>query len=269
MRSTTRSTDHHERPVSHLTPEHHHPWDEHAAWWQAEFTDGADPEYSDQILPLIAERLPSRGLVVDVGCGEGQVARLAAASGLDVIGVDPSGLQVGEAQRRGGGPRYLRGSAAGLALREGIAEAAVACLVFEHIDDLDAAIDEVARVLVPGGRFLFLLNHPLLQTPNSGWIDDQILDPPEQYWRVGEYLNEAVTMEEVTAGVYVRFLHRPLGRYLNSLRRAGLVLEEFVEPAPPSSFLARAEEYEAAQSIPRLLLLDLRKSRNPRLPYEQ
>lgn len=269
MRSTRRSTGHHERPVTHLTPEHHHPWDEHAAWWQAEFTDGADPEYTHQILPLIAARLPSAGVVVDVGCGEGQVARLAAGAGLEVIGVDPSGLQVGAAQARGGGPRYVRGGAAALGLRDGVAVAAVACLVFEHIDDLDGAIDEVARVLTPGGRFLFLLNHPLLQTPNSGWIDDQILDPPEQYWRVGEYLNEAETMEEVTAGVYVRFLHRPLGRYLNSLRRAGLVLEEFVEPPPPSAFLARAEEYEAAQSIPRLLLLDLRKVGDRRYPYEQ
>jgi ubiquinone/menaquinone biosynthesis C-methylase UbiE len=42
---------------------------------------------------------------------------------------------------------------------------AVACLVFEHIDEVDGAIAEVARVLEPGGRFLFLLNHPLLQTP--------------------------------------------------------------------------------------------------------
>ncbi len=239
-----------------------HPWDEHAPWWQEEFTDGADPEYTDQILPLIAERLPDEpgALLVDVGCGEGQVSRLAAAAGMTVIGVDPSGLQIAEAERRGGGPTYCRAGADALPVRDGAAAAVVACLVFEHIDDLDAAIDEVARVLRPGGRFLFLLNHPLLQTPGSGWIDDQILDPPEQYWRVGEYLVEAETMEEVTAGAYVRFLHRPLGRYLNSLRRAGLVLEEFVEPAPPPAFLARADEYDAARTIPRLLLLDLRKA---------
>lgn len=237
-----------------------HPWDRHAQWWQDEFTDGADPEYTDQILPLIAERLPAAGMLVDVGCGEGQVSRLAAAAGLEVVGVDPSGLQIAEAERRGGGPRYVQAGADSLPVDDGAADAVVACLVFEHIDDLDGAIDEVARVLRPGGRFLFLLNHPLLQTPNSGWIDDQILDPPEQYWRVGEYLTEAETMEQVTAGTYIRFLHRPLGRYLNSLRRAGLLLEEFVEPAPPPAFLARADEYDAASTIPRLLLMDLRRA---------
>ena len=45
-----------------------------------------------------------------------------------------------------------------------------------------------ARVLQPGGRFLCFLNHPLLQAPGSGWIDDHILE--EQYWRVGPYLVE-------------------------------------------------------------------------------
>ena len=93
----------------------------------------------------------------------------------------------------------------------------MACLVFEHIREVDAAIAEVARVLVPGGRFLFFLNHPLLQTPNSGWIDDQILDPPEQYWRIGPYLVEDETVEEVEKGVFIPFIHRPLSRYVNAL----------------------------------------------------
>ncbi len=32
-----------------------------------------DHEYTEQILPLIAANLPGSGLLVDVGCGEGQV----------------------------------------------------------------------------------------------------------------------------------------------------------------------------------------------------
>ena len=95
--------------------------------------------------------------------------------------------------------------------------------MFEHIDDVDEAIAEVARVLAPGGRFCFFLNHPLLQTPGSGWIDDQVLDPPEQYWRIGPYLPEAVTIEEVELGVHIRFVHRPLSRYVNALAANGLL----------------------------------------------
>ena len=109
------------------------------------------------------------------------------------------------------------------------------------------------------GRFLFFLNHPLLQTPNSGWIDDQILDPPEQYWRVGPYLVEDETIEEVEKGVFIPFIHRPLSRYVNALADVGLTLRHMDEPAPPPGFLARAAEYEAAATIPRLLFLHCEK----------
>jgi SAM-dependent methyltransferase len=127
--------------------------------------------------------------------------------------------------------------------------------VFEHIDEVDEAVAEVARVLEPGGRFVFFLNHPLLQTPGSGWIDDQILDPPEQYWRIGPYLIEAESIEQVEKGVHIRFVHRPLSRYVNALAANGLLIERMDEPAPPPGFLALAPEYTDAATVPRLLLL--------------
>ena len=161
---------------------------------------------------------------------------------------------------RDGGPRYLRSGAAALPLADATFDAVVACLVFEHIVDVDAAIAEVARVLRPGGRFLFFLNHPLLQTPSSGWIDDQVLDPPEQYWRIGPYLVEDHSVEEVEKDVFIPFIHRPLSRYVNALADNGLLLTRMEEPAPPPGFLARAAEYEAASSIPRLLLLRTEKA---------
>ena len=238
-------------------------WETHAGWWQEGFSQGADPEYEEQILPLAAADLRGAARVLDVGCGEGQVARLALAGGAGLaIGVDPTWAQVAEAARRGGGVHYGRAGAGALPFADGSFDAAVACLVFEHIRELDAAIGQVARVLVPGGRFLFFLNHPLLQTPNSGWIDDQVLDPPEQYWRIGPYLVEDETVEEVEKGVFIPFIHRPLSRYVNALAAAGLVLRRMEEPAPPPGFLARAAEYAAAATIPRLLYLRCEKAPN-------
>ena len=231
-------------------------WETHAGWWQDGFTDGADPEYEEQILPLAAHYLAGSRRVLDVGCGEGQVARLAVRCGAEVVvGVDPTRAQVALAVERAGGPAYARSGADGLPFADGSFDTVVACLVFEHIEAVDRAIAEVARVLEPGGRFLFFLNHPLLQTPNSGWIDDQVLDPPEQYWRIGPYLTESETIEEVEKGVFIPFIHRPLSRYVNALAKSGLYLREMLEPAPPAGFLAMAEEYEAASTIPRLLLL--------------
>ena len=79
--------------------------------------------------------------------------------------------------------------------------------------------------------------------------------PPQQYWRVGPYLVESVVDEEVRPGVILPFVHHPLGRYVNALVDAGLVLSRMLEPAPPAGFLARAHEYEEAATIPRLLVL--------------
>ena len=235
------------------------PWELHAAWWIEQFTDGADPEYVEQILPLVESELAGSTMVLDVGCGDGQISRALSARGVRVVGIDPAHNQVSVAAARGGGPEYARAHAARLPFPDGSFDGAVACLVFEHIDEIDEAIAEVARVLRPEGRFAFLLNHPLIQTPGSGWIDDRMIDPPEQYWRVGPYLPEAATIEQVELGVYIRFLHRPLSRYLNALADHGLVLERMVEPAPPPGFLALAPEYGEAETIPRLMYLRLRR----------
>ena len=234
-------------------------WEEHAGWWIDGFTDGADPEYEDQIIPLVLRELAGVETVLDIGTGDGQIARVLSATGCAVTGVDPTSAQISVAVERGGGPRYVQSGACPLPFKDESFDAALACLVFEHIDDVDGAISEVARVLRPGGSFNFLLNHPLLQTPDSGWIDDRMVEPPEQYWRIGNYLDEAETIEQVELGVHIRFLHRPLSRYLNALADNGLLLERMDEPAPPERFLAQAPEYFEAASVPRLLHLRLRK----------
>ena len=230
-------------------------WDEHADWWIEGFTNGVDPEYEEQIIPLAIEELSGRKVVLDVGCGDGQISRALASQGAQVLGIDPTQKHIDIANARGGGPLYQLGDATHLPVPDESQDAVVACLVFEHIDEVDAAIAEVSRVLKPGGQFSFFLNHPLLQTPGSGWIDDYILDPPEQYWRIGAYLVETETIEEVEKDVFIRFIHRPLSRYVNALLAAGLSIERMLEPSPPQGFLDRAPEYALAHTIPRLLYL--------------
>ena len=237
------------------------PWEAHARWWQEGFTEGADPEYTEQILPLAARHLVGATDVLDIGTGEGQVARLAASAAVGarhVVGVDPSWAQLADARQRAGGPTYARAAAGSLPFRSGAFDAVVACLVFEHIDDADAALAEVGRVLQSGGRFLFFLNHPLLQAPGSGWIDDHVLE--EQYWRIGPYLVEDKAMEEVEKDVFLPFVHRPLSRYVNAIADAGMFVRRMEEPAPPPGFLARAQEYRDAATIPRLLFLLAQRS---------
>jgi SAM-dependent methyltransferase len=232
-------------------------WEHNARWWQEEFTDGADPEYEEQILPLVEGHLAGARRVLDVGCGEGLVARRAVSAGLEAVGVDPTGAQIVEAVRRGGGPTYAQTTAEQLPFRDASFDAVVMCLVIEHLDPFEPAIEEMARVLEPGGRCLLLLNHPLLQAPGSGWIDDHILE--EQYWRVGAYLRDDITVEELAPGVELPFMHRPLSRYVQVMGASGLLIEHMDEPPPPPGFLDQAWEYAAASTIPRLMLIRARR----------
>jgi ubiquinone/menaquinone biosynthesis C-methylase UbiE len=233
-------------------------WEINAGWWVDGFTDGADPEYEEQIIPMAAARLAGITRLLDIGTGDGQLARVAAAQGIVTVGVDPTINQVRVAQQRGGGPAYGRAEAAALPFADESFDGVLACLVFEHISAVDQAIAEVARVLRPGGRFLFFLNHPLLQTPGSGWIDDHIID--EQYWRIGPYLVESDVIEEVEKNVFIPFVHRPMSRYVNAMAANSLHLIEMQEPEPPQGFLDKAAEYGDANTIPRLLLLHARKA---------
>ena len=78
-------------------------WETHAEWWIREFTDGADPEYEEQILPMVLREVEGATRVLDLGCGEGQISRALAASGVPtVIGIDPTYNQIEVARQRGG-----------------------------------------------------------------------------------------------------------------------------------------------------------------------
>lgn len=234
-------------------------WDPHAEWWRATFTRGADPEYEIEILPLIARLIARCDRLLDIGCGEGQVARYLEERGIaaSVVGLDPSANQLANAAAASGPERgtlsWVRGRAEQLPFPTAGFDAAVCCLVIEHTEDPDAVLAEAARVVAPGGRFLLFVNHPLFQGTGSGFVDDQILG--ERYWRVGPYLTEEVAVEEVDAGVFLPFAHRPLSRYLNPLAERDLLLVNMVEPRPHDELLAGSVDPDLEREVPRLLAM--------------
>jgi SAM-dependent methyltransferase len=232
-------------------------WEANSEWWTRTFTEGADPEYERQILPLIDQHLAGATRVLDLGCGEGQVARRAVRRGAVAAGIDGSPSQLARAAERGGGVGYVRGVCETLPYRDGTFDAVVCCLVIEHVFEPDTVFAEVARVLSPAGRFLLIVNHPLFQGTGSGLIDDHILG--ERYWRVGPYLLDEVIIEEVDLGVRIPFSHRPLSGYLNPLADLGLYLTKMEEPGPLPEFLRGSVDAEVEGLIPRLLLLRLER----------
>ena len=241
-------------------------WDANAEWWKSTFTGGADREYELEILPLVARGLSRCRVVVDIGCGEGQVARrLVEEHKTAVIGVDPSPVQLANARaasKPGDSISYIEAEGEYLPIRSQSVDGAVCCLVIEHVADADALLTEAARVLSDGGMFLLVVNHPVFQGPGSGFVDDQILE--ERYWRVGPYLTEQWSVEQVDANVSLPFRHRPLSRYINPLVDEGLVLVRIEEPPPRRELLGDSVDPDFESTIPRLCAMHF--ERRPPVP---
>ncbi|WP_406865559.1 class I SAM-dependent methyltransferase [Streptomyces sp. HUAS MG47] len=110
-------------------------------------------------------------LVVDVGCGDGTAAAVAGPilAGHRIVGVDWSQDALRRAQPRIG--QVVRGALddGGLPFADGCADAVLFSEVVEHLVDPDAALDELRRILRPGG-------HLMLSTPNlAAWYNRGLL----------------------------------------------------------------------------------------------
>jgi len=95
--------------------------------------------------------------VLDLGCGAGLVANRLAQRGMVVTGLDASASSLAVAARHDqtASVRYVRGDACKLEFEDASFDVVTAMDLLEHIEQPAQLIREAARVLVPGGVFLF------------------------------------------------------------------------------------------------------------------
>ncbi|MEL6583939.1 MAG: bifunctional 2-polyprenyl-6-hydroxyphenol methylase/3-demethylubiquinol 3-O-methyltransferase UbiG [Pseudomonadota bacterium] len=100
-----------------------------------------------------------RKSVLDLGCGGGFMAEAMAKRGAQVTGLDPAADAIAAAERHaaetGLNISYLTGTAEALPFDDASFDIVVCVDVFEHLEDLDAVLAEIARVLKPGGQLAF------------------------------------------------------------------------------------------------------------------
>jgi 2-polyprenyl-6-hydroxyphenyl methylase/3-demethylubiquinone-9 3-methyltransferase len=112
-------------------------------------------------VPWVASRLcaevGSGARVLDVGCGAGFLSNPLAERGFRVFGLDASAnsLRVARAHDSTRGVDYRVGDARALPFPKGTFDAVCAMDFLEHVEEPDRVIAEAARVLRPGGLFLF------------------------------------------------------------------------------------------------------------------
>jgi SAM-dependent methyltransferase len=115
--------------------------------------EGPDPR--ELAFQAVAESRPHR--VLEVGGGEGELAeRIVRELGAELTFVDQSERMVEIARGRGLDSRV--GDVQDLPFADASFDCAVAAWMLYHVPDLDRAIAELARVLVPGGRLVAVTN---------------------------------------------------------------------------------------------------------------
>ncbi|AGL15632.1 methyltransferase type 11 [Actinoplanes sp. N902-109] len=171
--------------------------------------------------------------VLELGCGAAAAARWLDGQGADVVAMDLSGGMLRQAQQAAerSGVRVPLVQADALALPFPNAAFDIVCTAFGAIPfvaDSGALMREVARVLRPGGRWVFSITHPMR------WV---FLDEPgtEGLVAVHPYFDRRPYVEQDDNGVptYVE-QHRTLGDRIRELVAAGFVLTDLIEPEWPA-----------------------------------
>jgi SAM-dependent methyltransferase len=116
---------------------------------QLRFREG--PDAFDAAFAAVAKAEPRR--VLEVGCGMGNFAeRVARETTAEVVATDLSPRMVDVARERGLDARVADVQA--LPFADGDFDCAVANAMLYHVEDLDQALAELARVLEPGGQLV-------------------------------------------------------------------------------------------------------------------
>ncbi|WP_312526833.1 class I SAM-dependent methyltransferase [Paracoccus sp. (in: a-proteobacteria)] len=214
-------------------------WERSAAAWIADMGENGD--FSRRHVldgPMLARvRTKPHRNALDVGSGEGRFCRMLQEMGLTTIGVEPTQTLRATAQSRDQTGTYVAARAEDLPFEADQFDLVVSYLTLIDIDDIDAAIPEMARVLKPGGSLL-IANLNSFSTAGE-W--HRLLDG-SPYFRMDNYLEPRA--EWVSwRGVSIRNWHRPMQSYMQRLIATGLQLSHYEEPAPTGGERRRADRF--------------------------
>ena len=229
-------------------------WDRQASNWAAwARRPGFDAYW--QYSPAFFEQLvPPPGLrTLEVGCGEGRVARDLVQRGHRVVGVDVTRSLLRLAHDADPNSAYAICDAAALPFGDESFDLVVFYNSLMDIDDMERAVHEAARVLTAGGKMCACVTHPIADAGRfesregdaSFVIGDTYLGP-RRWLQIG-IERDGLAMD-FSGWAY------PLEAYFATLERAGFLVEAIREPRVDEATVEHDPGEERWRRIPLFLM---------------
>lgn len=186
--------------------------------------------------------------VLDLACGDGTLSRWLAVHGAYVTGVDSSVQSVEGAKTRDAHERhgisYLAGDPQDLYMIDDSAFDDVLCnLSLGRVQNLGAAVAEVARIIRFGGRFIFSVGHPCFEQQLLGGARK----PPPRH----NYF-----AEDLRSGLFGPVRHRTLATYINAVAARGFTVRRVLEPSAEERDVSANPNFHAWRRAPIALVIE-------------
>jgi len=247
-------------------------WDSAAEIWDAGYSKYGDAYrqkiFNPALFSLLGDVKSKR--ILDAGCGAGYFSRLLVEKGAMVTGVDLSKKFIEIAKRyekeKKLGIKYEVADIANLSqFHDGFFDVVVSVYVLSDTRDCKKAIGEIARVLKPKGRFIFLTSHPCFDWQAGGWeripVDSQ-RDEDNLYFKVDDYFKHGTLENQWGKLPVLLSFHWTLTDYFRFLTENGFLVRNLVEPRPLRKALKeRPRDWEREDRIPPVIIFDAVKSR--------
>ena len=165
----------------------------------------------------------SPGRVFDLGCGEGWLARVLSASGIEVTGVDAVPELVAEAVHRGGG-RYQVADYLAIAERRlecGPFDAAVCNFSLLGKESVNALLSAIPHYIDTAGHLIVQTLHPVAACGEHPYQDG---------WRAGNWAGFGAEFSDPAPWYF-----RTLASWVSMLRESGFEILECREPTAPDA----------------------------------